>query len=246
MTSLIFITPVWGRYELTAICLEQRRWLCDELKKEKIDAQAVIIGDDNNLEVAEALGFITVERDNEYLSRKFNDGYEAAWKHGFDYCYPVGSDSWLSPSQFHGQLGSDIPIASHYYTLIHETGTKRIDCKITVPGGIGPLIVPVRVLGKFDGRPIDVDLKRGCDNAARQRFVRADIELKTREDSQYEHTAFQSGVTQITDYERLRRVYRSTEYDIDYGSFAELEAIYPLHLTERIKGYYKSGRSLVA
>jgi len=242
MTSLLFITPVWQRYELTEIVLRSRKLVCDELEKHGISASSVIIGDDDNLDVARSLGFHVVERDNEYLSRKFNDGYEFAYDNGYDYCYPVGSDSILTADQFVDNLGKDLPVASHFYSMIHYTGAERIDVKIKVPGGIGPLIIPVPMLGKCR-RPIPQDLRRGCDNAARQTILTMESRMLTRENHQWEHTAFQSGITQITDYERIRRFYRADTYDIDFGIFRSIEQLYPKDILDSIFDYYQSGRS---
>lgn len=242
MPSLLFITPVWQRFELTEIVLKTRRRICDELREHEIDADSVIIGNDDNIDIATALDFKVVERDNEYLSRKFNDGYEYAVRNSYDYVYPVGSDSILTADQFIGQVGNELPIASHYYTMINSSGEERIDVQIKVPGGIGPLIVPVDLLRNCP-RPIQEDLHRGCDNAARQTFLRAGHEILTRECHQWEHVAFQSGVTQITDYERIRRVYQADEYEIDNGVFPEIADRYDSDTIAAIRNYYESGRA---
>lgn len=242
MTSLLFITPVWKRQELTEIVLKSRRWCCDTLKKHGIDATSVIIGDDDNLDVARSLGFEVVERDNEFLSRKFNDGYEFAYNHGFDYCYPVGSDSILTPEQFINWVGCGEPVSSHYYCMIHSSGAERIDVQIDVPGGIGPLIIPVSLLRSIP-RPIQQDLKRGCDNAARQTILTAGHRIVERRTHQWEHTAFQSGVTQITDYGRIKRVYQAEDVEIVAGVFPEIEKLYPADIVAGIRDYYESGRA---
>jgi len=242
VTSLIFITPVWQRYELTEIVLLSRRTVCDELAKHGIYATSVIIGDDDNIDIARGLDFYVVEMDNEFLSRKFNEGYAKAFDLDFDYCYPVGSDSILTADQFINNLGEELPIASHYYSMIHSTGDERIDVKIAVPGGIGPLIIPVSLLTKFP-RPIKEDMRRGCDNAARQTILSAGVPILTREEHQWEHVAFQSGITQITDYERIRRVYNAEQYDVTDGVFPEIEELYPASVITRIQDYYRSGRA---
>jgi len=245
MTSLCFITPVWGRYELTSIVLRHRKRVCNELAENGIEATSVIVGDDENLDIANELGFIIAVCDNEFLSRKFNEGYAAAWDHGFDYCYPVGSDSILTADQFIQNVGAELPVASHFYSMIRSSGEERIDVQITVPGGIGPLIIPVPLLAEFP-RPIKEDMRRGCDNAARQTILSAGMEILTRETHQWEHVAFQSGVTQITDYERIRRVYNAEQFDVDYGTFPEIEELYDAVTIESIRDYYRSGRALNA
>ena len=245
MTSLCFITPVWGRYELTSIVLRSRKRVCEELLQHGIEASSVIIGDDENLDIANELGFDIVVCDNEFLSRKFNEGYASAYNLGYDYCYPVGSDSILTADQFINNVGEELPVSSHYYSMIRSSGEERIDVQIKVPGGIGPLIIPVPLLAEFP-RPIKEDMRRGCDNAARQTILRAGLAILTRETHQWEHVAFQSGVTQITDYERIRRVYNAEQYEVDYGTFPEIISLYDSVTIESIRDYYRSGRALNA
>jgi hypothetical protein len=103
--SLWFCVPVAGRERLTGICLRQLRRTCDSLTQEGVDATAVIVGDDTNLDTAHELGFATVERDNQYLSRKFNDGMQLACDRRYnprpaDYVVPLGSDDWVDHNIF--------------------------------------------------------------------------------------------------------------------------------------------------
>lgn len=70
--------PAHGRLELASICLRQLRRTCDALTVNGIEATAVVVADDENLDAARALGFGTVERDNQFVSRRFNDGIEMA------------------------------------------------------------------------------------------------------------------------------------------------------------------------
>jgi hypothetical protein len=78
MPSLWFVVPAHGRIELARICLRQLRRTCDELEREGIEATAVVIADDENLDTARELGFGTIERDNEFTSRRYNDGIQLA------------------------------------------------------------------------------------------------------------------------------------------------------------------------
>ena len=79
MTSLWFVVPAHGRLELSRICLRQLRRTCDALAENGIKATAVVVADDGNLETAREVGFGTVERDNQFVSRRFNDGVQAAF-----------------------------------------------------------------------------------------------------------------------------------------------------------------------
>jgi hypothetical protein len=98
--TLWFVTPAWQRYEITAICLEQRKRVIAELLSHGIEARQVVIADDENLDIARALDCDIVERDNEMVGRKFNDGMEYAGKHGAEWIVPIGSDSWIATDYF--------------------------------------------------------------------------------------------------------------------------------------------------
>jgi hypothetical protein len=97
---IYFVTPAWQRYEMTAICLEQRQRVIAELASHGMEARQVVIADDENLDIARSLDCDTVERDNEMVGRKFNDGMEYAGKHGAEWIVPIGSDSWIDPGYF--------------------------------------------------------------------------------------------------------------------------------------------------
>jgi hypothetical protein len=108
--SLWFVTPAWQRYDIVAICLEQRARAIDELGRHGIEAHQVVIADDENLDIARGLGCHTVERDNEMVGRKFNDGMEYAGAQGAEWIVPIGSDSWIDPAFF-------LPLTTPRYTL---------------------------------------------------------------------------------------------------------------------------------
>lgn len=78
MPTLWFVMPAHGRLPLAQICMRQLRRTCDALTENGIEATAVVIADDDNLACARSLGFATVRRDNQFVSRKFNDGFQVA------------------------------------------------------------------------------------------------------------------------------------------------------------------------
>lgn len=63
--SVCLITPAFRRYALSEICLRQHREAIDALDNMGIDAQQVVIADDENLDIAKELGFLTVESPND-------------------------------------------------------------------------------------------------------------------------------------------------------------------------------------
>jgi hypothetical protein len=99
-TGIWFVTPAWQRFKMTAVCLEQRRRVIAELEAHGIEAHQVVIADDENLDIARGLGAEVVERDNDMVGRKFNDGMEYAGQHGAEWVVPIGSDSWIASDYF--------------------------------------------------------------------------------------------------------------------------------------------------
>lgn len=89
MATLWFVVPAHGRERLAAICLKQLRRTCDALSAEGIDATAVVIADDANLDTARELGFGTIERANDFVSAKYNDGIEFACAPQYRNCAEV-------------------------------------------------------------------------------------------------------------------------------------------------------------
>jgi hypothetical protein len=98
--SVWFVSPAWGRFEMTAICLEQRQRVIATLAEHGIEAHQVVIANDDNLDIARGLGAHVIERNNDWLGRKFNDGYQFAGEHGAEWIVPIGSDSWIDPAYF--------------------------------------------------------------------------------------------------------------------------------------------------
>lgn len=179
--TLWFVVPAHGREQLAAICLRQLRRTCDALTAEGLDASAVVIGDDGNLETARDLGFATVRRDNRYLSAKFNDGIQVACDRALnprvvDFVVPCGSDDWVDHRIFLERLpGRKEIVGFRLAAFVDETGQQIIAREIDYRGGVGIRVYPREMMARqrqiFPGllappfRPADEDLGRGCDTS---------------------------------------------------------------------------------
>jgi hypothetical protein len=97
LTRLLVVTPAFGRFELTRACLAQRVRTIEGLAKLGVEAECVVVADDENLDTARALGFSTIESPN-VLSARFNDGHEHAVARGFDWSLALGSDQVIDPA----------------------------------------------------------------------------------------------------------------------------------------------------
>lgn len=170
--GLWFVVPAHGRVELARICLRQLRRTCDALADNGIDATAVVIADDENLTTARDLGFATVPRDNEFLSRKFNDGIQLACDPQFnarpaDYVVPCGSDDWIDHRILLNLPTPTQILCFERAAFVSEDGANiaALQVRYVAGGGVGIRVYPRRTLSLVGYRPADEDRKRACDTS---------------------------------------------------------------------------------
>lgn len=246
MPSLWFIVPAHGRVELTRICLRQLRRTCDALTAEGIDATAVVIADDENLLTAREFGFGTVFRNNNFLSRKFNDGIQFALdeRHNprpADYVVPCGSDDWVDHRLFLNLPRPDTMVGFQRLSFVREDGCEIAVRQLTNPGGAGIRIYPRQLMKPLGYRPADEDRRRACDTSILVNLQRA---LPVRIEHRHLHDAqivdWKSPDTQLNEYAALRR-YRGSEQP---DPFDVLAGVYPDEALEEMQAHYE--RRLVA
>jgi hypothetical protein len=164
------VVPAYRRFELTAICLRQLRRTCDALTNEGVEAHAVIVADDENLDTARDLGFSTYERDNQFTSAKFNDGIQSALDPEFnprpaDYVVPCGSDDWVDWRLFRELPASDTMVGFQRMAFVRDDGLELTVRHVNNEGGCGIRIYPRQVMAKIGYRPADEDRRRACDTS---------------------------------------------------------------------------------
>ena len=247
--TLWFITPAFRRFELTAICLRQRAWVCRELAKVGIDATCVVIANDENLDTARRLGFYTAERQNDLgLGCKFNDGYQYAFDEGADYVAPIGSDTWVDPrSLFPENLPRRNEIAcSHHYTVVHESGDRCLPCWVAPdqPSTTVALVFPRQLLKASNGRPCVEHIRSGCDASLIGALTNErEVGWRYVDLHPLQNVAFQSDETyfgqrvQISSYQNFKTRWHPKECPTP---FAELRKLYPSRLVREIERFYAS------
>jgi hypothetical protein len=249
MSSLWFIVPVHGRAQLTSICLRQLRRTCDALNAEGVEATAVVIGDDENLDTARELGFGVVERDNSFVSAKYNDGIQLACDPSLnprpaDYVVPCGSDDWVDHRLF-----LELPPAGTIHcfqrlSFVRPDGREMVQRFINVRGGCGIRIYPRQVFERLSYRPADEDRKRACDTsiitnlwrAVRPKIVHRDLDPKQIVD-------WKSTDIQLNPYESLtfHRTFANPQ-----DPFEALAGLYPDDALQEMARHYQLVRELVA
>ena len=249
MPSLWFVVPAAGRVELARICLTQLRRTCDQLEAEGVRASAVVVADDENLDTAHTLGFATVERDNRFLSRRFNDGIQLALDpqhnpHPADYVVPCGSDDWVDHRLFLNLPNAATMVGFPMLSVVREDGRELAVRQVATQGGCGIRIWPRRLLEPLGFRPADEDRRRACDtsiltNVSRHWAGRMRIEHRHLHDHQI--VDWKSPVEQLNSYETLSVFRAATVAD----PFEVLADVYPAEALEQMRALY-AARELVA
>jgi hypothetical protein len=253
MPSLWFVMPVHGRLPLATICLRQLRRTCDQLANHGIEATAVVIADRRNLrhlrELDSLHGFGTIERDNEYLSRRFNDGYQFACDPEFnprpaDYAVPIGSDDWIDHRILTRLPAPDTVLGFQHCSFVSPDGTEMMSTFLRVDGGCGIRVYPRQVLEATEYRPAAEDLSRGCDtstlNNTRQSF--AGLKIEHREIDPRQIVDWKSPDQQVTPYERIWGRHRGEKH---VSPFDQLADLYPRDSLDEMAAIYET-RQLVA
>jgi len=193
-----FVTPAFQRFELTAICLEQRKRVIESLAASGVEAHQVVVADDENLDIARALGFDVVEQSNEWLGRKFNDGQEYAGKHGAEWIVPIGSDSWVDPAYFLPLPNPKLTRTSGMYIPVEPT--RLAELKV---GGVGagPHMFHRSLMAPVGFRPAPDKISRNTDHNT-IRGLRRPVRWEWRDLHPYQYVGFRVA-PYITEYDRL-------------------------------------------
>jgi glycosyltransferase involved in cell wall biosynthesis len=231
MDDLWFVTPAYRRYELSAVCLEQRRRVITELALHGITAECVVISDDDNLDIARSLDFHVVERDNRWLGRKFNDGIQYALSRGAAWIVPIGSDDWIDPPYL-WPLPFGPARTSHLYAPVEAERLALIT--IPTPAGAGPRVLH-RNLFKVE-RPARERLRRGFDKSLMEGL--GDFTWEYRDLHPLQYVGFR-GELHITLYSKILRARGGVERP---DPWALLASKYPSDLVAQARNAMSSVR----
>jgi hypothetical protein len=225
--SVWFVTPAYQRFELTAICLEQRRHVIEALSAAGVEAHQVVIADDANLDIARSLGFDVVEQNNEWLGRKFNDGQEYAGKHGAEWIVPIGSDSWVDPRYF---LPLPFPRLTRTSGMYAPVEPDRLAELKVGHVGAGPHMFHRSLMAPVGFRPAPDEINRNTDHNSVRGFRRA-VRWEWRDLHPLQYVGFRVPPF-ITHYDRLWRRWGVVERT---DPWERLATVYPADLVERAR-----------
>ena len=246
---LAFITPVHERVDLSLICMEQRYRLCSELRLKGIEAIAVYIGDDENIDNAREFGFHTIVRDNTGLGSKFNDGItHAICELGADAVVPIGSDDWALAGYFTANCKGDIR-SGGYLAVMRPDGEElvalghRRDQVLNAQGFI-PWVVPDWALEATNYRPVAEKRDSGTDDcmAAGIRRTQPRPTFAPVCFHPLQCVDFKNPTRQITRYDTTVEM-NSEHATFSSDAFEQLAEVYPADLCERMEKLYAGIRS---
>ncbi len=250
MRRLWFVMPVHGRERLTGICLRQLYRTCEHLRENGVQASAVVVGDDANLDIAHELGFASVTRDNKYLSRKFNDGMQLACDPDYnpspaDYVVPFGSDDWVDWRLFLDLPPANVILGFPRLAIVREDGRELTSRDIATRGGSGIRIIPRQLIEPFGYRPADEDRHRACDtsiltNLEMHHGGRMSVWHHNHHDHQI--VDWKSPTEQLNPYESLAG-FRGLE---PVDPFVALADTYPEAALEEMQAHYGIRREVAA
>lgn len=227
--QLWFITPAFQRFALSEVCFDQWKQVAAALAPEGVELRVVVIADDENLELARAAGFDTVEQDNDWLGRRFNDGIEYACRHGADWVAPVGSDSWILPEYL---VPLPEPHESRRGRLLTVVRFDKLAELYVTNLGVGPYLYHRSQLEHCGFRPAEDRISKGCDTSTWLGVAEGhDIVWDERNVSQYQHVSFRAK-PHLTKYTRLWAAYGEREL---YNPWQVLAEHFPADLVERAR-----------
>lgn len=162
--GLWFVTPAWQRFAITAICLEQRRRAIDELRGRGVEAHQVVGADDDNLDIARALGAHTIEIPNfdpsgrPRVGGKFNDVNAYAGAQGAEWIVQIGSDSWIDPAYFLPLLTArEVLTSPAYCAVLPDRMAELSVAPNRLEHSAGPYVFHRRLLAPSAFRPSEDD-----------------------------------------------------------------------------------------
>lgn len=203
----------------------------DRLAAVGIKSECVVVADDHNLALARSHGFQTLERDNAWLGRRFNDGIEYAAASGADWIVPIGSDSWIAPAYIDPLPDPALTRTSTLYALLARTKLAELQ----IPGdGVGPYMIHRDRLPKSKRPSLD-GLASGVDNSTLAGL--RDVRWEVRDLHPLQYVALRvPNAPQLHSYRTLYRRFGVREHR---AAWDRLTAIYPPELvtaTRRLLG----------
>lgn len=227
--QLWFVTPAFQRYALSEVCFAQWQQVSAALAARDVELRVVVVADDDNLDIARAAGFDTLEQNNDWLGRRFNDGIEYACRNGADWVAPIGSDTWISPDYLYPLPGTRTSRRSRMCAVVNQ---DRLAELYVTNVGVGPFLYHRSLLKPSGYRPAEDKISHGVDTSTMIGIrEHRSIRWEERNLSPFQHIGFR-GKPHLTKYSRLWAAFGVKEH---YQPWQRLAEHYPADLVERAR-----------
>ncbi len=242
----MFVMPVHGRLGLAKICLRQLRRTCEALLERDVMASAIIVSDPYSLSALEPEnhGFGWVRRNNQFTSRRFNDGIQLAtdprYNHSpADFVVPFGSDDWADYRLFSEPLPEANQIFGFkHMSFVREDGGEIALSYLDYDGGCGIRIIPRELVAPLGYRPADEDRERGCDTSILLNLKRRhgeSLEVKHWDAPPQYIVDWKSQGEQLNTYEAVKNLHRMERQP---DPFATLATFYSEDALAEMRSWY--------
>lgn len=230
------VIPAHGRPAISAVAFAGIAWALGELD----DAEALVVADDENLDIARACGLRTLERRNDSLGRKWNDAIEHACSLGATQVITCGSDDWVHPDLIHqhlDQADEQNVMCSRQSAVIAPDGREAVTITVRYAGGDGVRMIPRELLERLGFRPYLDNRSRALDGGMFDRLTRSRVafEWAYNDLHPWQIVDFKSGEN-ITDYDKFPSCEHAPQ--LVSNPFAALAEHYPAALVEQARSLY--------
>ena len=165
-SSLLLVVPALGRVELARICYRQLAELRNALRFRGLATQVLVVSDDGNLQAADEEGFALLEHEQRpmhQLGDRLNEGFAWAANQGYEYVCAIGNDSWMHPDRIRFLPDHDSILCTRNYACVNQDATQQARLTLEYPGGAGSRVIPLRLLERYEYRPLKPEQSSGCD-----------------------------------------------------------------------------------
>jgi hypothetical protein len=243
VTNVWFVVPAHQRVRVSRMCFPELAWACAQLRERGIDAHAVVVADDENLDAARENGLDALERPNAPLGHKWNDGFQHACRNGADYALAFGSDDWIDPAlvaamvERHRELGRASTVVCYRRTsTVSPDGSEITYLRVPYDGGDGVRLLPRDMLASVGYRPALDRRDRAIDGSIQMRLSAAGpLNFEYVESHPLQVVDFKSRQVQLTEYGKLVAAYGESRHrDV----WRRLARIYPAERIAAAKSLY--------
>jgi hypothetical protein len=240
VSGLWIVIPAHGRPHVSSFAFAGISWAISELGRRGIHAHALVVADDENLDIADEHHLDTLRRSNAALGAKWNDGIEYACQHDAEHVLTCGSDDWVHPDLIARHVrgcADDTIMCSRHSTVVAPDGREATTLTIGYDGGDGVRLLPRPILKMLGFRPYNDKRSRALDGSMFDRLSRSRSGFRWvyNDLHPWQIVDFKSG-DNVTPYDKFPGCSHEPVRVTD--PLEQLAAHYPARLVDRARAFY--------